>query len=267
MILKIFHIFVVLIGFIMTTKENTNVPGATAILTLRDETDKPFAEGTSYFTNMKMIQDLGRIYPKTTSKQKRHYAIFECPLCGNYFKTQIPRITTGETTSCGCYRRKCTLERTITHGMTGSYFYKIWLSIKRRCYNHNEVSYEYYGGRGIEMCKEWLKNPLSFIKWAQSSNYMNGLEIDRIDTNKNYSPDNCKWSTRSENMQNTRLLSSRNTSGFRGVSFYQNWYYVNIGYNNKKYRLGKFKTPQQAAQAYNDFVIVHGTAHPLNIIR
>lgn len=80
----------------------------------------------------------------------------------------------------------------------------------RRCYNKEIKSYKYYGNRGIKICDEWLMNRKQFYKWAFENGYTAGLTIDRIDVNKGYSPDNCRWVTVKEqnnNKRNNRFLT------------------------------------------------------------
>lgn len=80
----------------------------------------------------------------------------------------------------------------------------LWYRIKDRCYNENSKSYHRYGGRGICVCEEWLHDSSAFARWAIENGYEKGLEIDRIDNDKGYSPENCRWVTKKENTRNTR---------------------------------------------------------------
>jgi hypothetical protein len=74
----------------------------------------------------------------------------------------------------------------------------------KRCYNKNCKAYCNYGGRGITVCDEWIESFDNFYKWLLTSNYDENLTIDRIDNDKGYSPDNCKFSTYVEQNNNRR---------------------------------------------------------------
>ena len=71
--------------------------------------------------------------------------------------------------------------------------------IKDRCFNENNKDYCWYGGKGISVCQEWLDNPKLFEKWAIDNGYADNLTIDRINPDKNYTPDNCQWIPLKEN--------------------------------------------------------------------
>jgi len=91
---------------------------------------------------------------------------------------------------------------TISSKMYQTPFYKVWSGMKTRCNNTNEACYERYGGRGIKVCQSWS----DFDKFYQDmyDTYAHGLQLDRIDNNGNYEPDNCRWVTPKENSRNTR---------------------------------------------------------------
>lgn len=83
-------------------------------------------------------------------------------------------------------------------------FYKLWVSMRARCYNPNNAGYKNYGARNIKMCDEWRQDYLNFLSWASSSGYSKGLHLDRINNNGNYGPNNCRWVTKAENNRNRR---------------------------------------------------------------
>lgn len=80
--------------------------------------------------------------------------------------------------------------------------YRVWCSMKERCYNSNNKRYKNYGLRKIKVCDEWKENYINFKTWALNNGYKEGLTIDRINVNGNYEPSNCRWATTKEQNRN-----------------------------------------------------------------
>lgn len=90
------------------------------------------------------------------------------------------------------------------HGDTGTRLYVIWKSMKYRCNTPDWKPYKNYGGRGISVCSEWNNSYISFKNWSMNNGYEDNLELDRIDVNGNYCPENCRWITHHKQTENRR---------------------------------------------------------------
>ena len=126
--------------------------------------------------------------------------------CGNEVIVRGSSLRHEETTSCGCYRRERTGESHTTHGMRKTRLYSVWNDMLQRVgaiKGASEETKHYYQDRGITVCDEWLIFE-NFRDWALSHGYSDDLEIDRIDNDKGYCPENCRWVTPKENMNNRR---------------------------------------------------------------
>ena len=127
--------------------------------------------------------------------------------CGKEKVVKTVCLNDGDTQSCGCIHSERLAERNRANkklGKTNHRLYKIWCGIKARCKNSNATDYDIYGGRGITICEEWKNDFSLFYNWAVNNGYKDNLTIDRVDTNGNYCPENCKWSTTKEQSNNKR---------------------------------------------------------------
>ena len=88
--------------------------------------------------------------------------------------------------------------------MTGTRLYNVWQGMKSRCDCISDTSYKYYGGRGTGVCDEWSQDFRVFLAWSILNGYTDELELDRIDTNGDYTPSNCRFVTKNTNNQNRR---------------------------------------------------------------
>lgn len=87
------------------------------------------------------------------------------------------------------------------HGLRNTRLYSIWRSMRTRCYNPKAINYQWYGAKGIKVCDEW-QCFLPFYDWAVRNGYSDNLTLDRIESDGNYTPENCRWITISEQQQN-----------------------------------------------------------------
>lgn len=144
---------------------------------------------------------------KRTDGNQRGYCRWLCKcICGKEKIISSGDLKSGNTKSCGCLRKKQTCERFTTHGHLKnglvSKTYHSWLSMIQRCTNPHKKDYKYYGGRGIIVCKRWMKFENFLVDMDEPPTKSHS--IDRIDNDGNYCKSNCRWATRTEQQRNTR---------------------------------------------------------------
>lgn len=189
--------------------------------------------------------------PSKALKQRR-YAKFKCN-CSKEFISQTDSVKRGLTKSCGCLNTSSRIEngkKNKTHGMSKTRAYFCWQGLKARCYNSDNESYDGYGGRGITVCERWCNSFENF--YEDIGKYCKkGLEIDRIDVNGNYSPENCRLVDEQVQAWNQRVYKNNTTScaGVTRTSRNKNKFEVRISKDNKEYHIGTFNTLEEAVLA------------------
>lgn len=176
----------------------------------------------------------------------------ECE-CGNTNIVQSSNLNNGHTRSCGCLKR----DAVSTHGKSRDTKYQkeyhAWERMRFRCLNENDPQFKDYGGRGIEICNRWDDFDLFLEDMGKAPT--KGHSIDRTDNNGSYTPDNCKWATRSEQSRNSRTSriwtingktfeSMSHAAKALGVSQNTIAYWCGRHHLSKKAKSGCYSTPK-----------------------
>lgn len=188
---------------------------------------------------LKFIKEIER------SKYGRRQFTLLCK-CGRKFNCDGVQVFNGSVKSCGCYRSESSRLRSTSHGLTGSPEHRIWASMIQRCVNKKNKSYKDYGGRGIKVCAEWssFETFLNDMGVRPTENHT----LERINVDGDYTPENCKWETRTIQNRNQRIRKD-NSTGVRGVSKSGNKYLVRITVNRKRITIGSFSSLSEARLA------------------
>lgn len=147
---------------------------------------------------------------KKKFNRNRKFAVCVCD-CGNEHITRLDGILENRTFSCGCQKNEKNKLKNYRNGMSKTRIHYIYHSMKARCLNKKNCSFNNYGERGITICDEWnaRKGFDNFYDWAMKNGYKENLTIDRIDNNKGYSPENCRWvdiKTQSRNRRTNHIV-------------------------------------------------------------
>lgn len=162
----------------------------------------------------KIIDLVGQRFGRLTVESFSHMhvgAFWNCRCeCGTSLTVSSNNLRRGNSKSCGCLSREITGSRFRRHGMSRTRLHRIWGGMLMRCSYEKNGNYDRYGGRGISVCQEWQSSFESFRDWAIANGYRDDLTIDRIDSNGNYEPGNCRWEP--------LAVQARNTSGNRRIT-------------------------------------------------
>lgn len=197
----------------------------------------------------KVIKDLGM---KNSGQPNRYRcAIVECPYCGKHKEVDANKYKNKAPKSCGCksseFKSLNSTQR--THGGVGTRLYIIWEGMRRRCLRPNKKEAIIYAN--VTICREWDDFAI-FRNWANNNGYKDILTLDRINGAKGYSPDNCRWA--SKTTQASNRVGKKSKVLPKGVHKNGNNFASRITVNKKQLSLGTFKTIDGAKNAYNNFI-------------
>ena len=150
-----------------------------------------------------------------TDKDGKRFALWLCKCdCGGEKIVKQHTFVSGGVKSCGCLRNM-DYNNIIRHGKSRTRIYRAHNSMKQRCYNPKDQHYPDYGARGIKVCEYWLGKDgfLNFYVWSMQNGYADNLTIDRIDVNGNYEPENCRWATVEQQVNNRRCTKRYDVNG------------------------------------------------------
>lgn len=158
------------------------------------------------FGRLKVIEEDGR--------DKRGEIRWKCVCdCGEEKTLNSSTLRTGNSKSCGCYRKELGKRKNLSHGgaKVGKHdrLYCVWNDMKQRTTNPKNTSYKYYGAEGVTVCDEWMESYEAFRAWSIANGYnpkapRGECTLDRIDPHGNYCPENCRWADMRTQNKNKR---------------------------------------------------------------
>ena len=184
------------------------------------------------------------IVVEETNERLRRNKLWKCIcVCGTEVLVTTHSLKNYEKKSCGC---KTKAETSGTHGMTGTPTHNTWRTMVERCTKSYHKSYDRYNS--VEIDTKWMNFEGFYEDMGERPE---GMTLDRIDNNKGYNKENCRWATDSQQQQNKEPNYINKNKGLAGVFESKGKFCARIRYNGQREYLGTFSTPEEANEAYN----------------
>ncbi len=214
---------------------------------------------TDYNFKMKVIEDLGMKKPTPNYYKKVRMAIFECTNCKQPFEAVVSKKAESQ---LYC---KCCIGISAKKPYREHKLYRIWADTRAKLKIPTGSRKVAYFDKGIKMCPEWDTSYETFYNWAINNGYKEGLTIDRIDNDGDYTPENCRWVDYHIQITNQRVIKATNTTGYKGICKVTDakWS-AHIKWKHVGYGLGVFKDALTAAKVYDSTVKIMGWPHSVN---
>jgi hypothetical protein len=204
------------------------------------------------------LSQIGECFWQVYANRKRRSAVFLCE-CGKKIIAVHDKVNNGKISSCGCRKKEANVSNRLTHGATskvtnGTHLrtraYSIWGKMIQRCRNPKNPKFACYGGRGISVCQKWM----SFEGFLEDmGSPPNGMSIDRIDVNRGYCKENCRWATNKEQANNRTTnvwvevegqnITLKEAANMYAVSYKRLWKYVRVKHMSLTEAVNRCKRP------------------------
>jgi len=200
------------------------------------------------------IQEFDRL--TVLAKGAKRFTVIVVCQCGTFKQIPASRLISRVTRSCGCLHhemvKNLNKDSKKSHGLSNHPLYNTWRGILHRCYNPKCKNYKDYGGRGIDVCDRW-RNSMALFLEDMGEKPGKGYSLDRVDNDKGYHPENCRWATRRTQNLNTRRTTVKGAPWTTYSKESNKWYgTVVVGGERKSFHL--VNSPEEASRMVYDYL-------------